>query len=524
MYQPNNYYKCDIDFNNIINLDIKPEQLLQKTNDIIILSNNLYDKISKLQNLDINYENIVNPLQDEFTRFSIFSNTCGFFQYVSTDEELQNMSLECQKLLNEHSINIYNRKDLYNVINNFYQKINNSKLFKTKYSEDYRFIKFIIRNFIRSGIQLNDNDKKQLNILEKQISDLELQFLNNLNKDNKILLFTKKELNGLSDDFINNLDKDNDKYKITLKYPIYFPCMKRITVNKTRQKLEYEFNRRCLNNISILINLIKLRNVRAQMLGYNNHLDFVTETEVIKNGESAIKFVKDLLNKTSKFVKQDIKILQKLINNPDITIDESNLLFYTELLEKSKYNIDKTKLKEFFPLKHVIDATLSIYQTLFSLVFKENTNLYTWHPSVLTYDVYSNKYSNDFIGTFYLDLYPRQNKYSHAMCYPLKPACSISTKKKIYPVSAIVTNFSSNNNLLEFNEVKTFFHEFGHVMHQLLGRTKFSLFSGTSTETDFVEAPSQMLENWCWEKEGLRKMSQHYLGLFEIIVFIIFIR
>lgn len=558
---------CNFDMSDWMNWS--SNNLLSKTTDIINDSRKIYNFIAGLSGKDICYENIIDKLQDETTRMNIFYSVVSFLQYVSPNDDIRNASMKCDVLLNNYFIELWNRKDVYKIINIFYKKIDKSDKFKNQFAEDYKYIQRIIRDFKRNGMELDDYNKDKLQNISEKISELEIKFTKNLNDVDTVLLFTKEQLDGLSEDFLSNLpttiaDKNQTikklnltlseqenieiskqlglntennfidenkvlKYEISMKYPIYKSCMRSVTVEATRKMLSHEFDRRCIEeNFPIILKLIELRNKRAKMVGYSDHLNYTTELLVSGNGEKVKNFLEDMIIKTTKSCKKDLNIL-KLIKGSDI--NPWDVAFYKEQIKKQNYNIDSNKLKEFFELKNTINKTLNIYQNLFGLKFVKNDDKIVWHNDVITYDVFNinkcknecinecknecmNECKNGYIGTFYMDLHPRPHKYNHAACFPLQPSCSLSNKNKIYPVSAIVTNFTKSNNdkpsLLSFDEVVTFFHEFGHIVHQLLGRSKFSLFSGSSTETDFVEAPSQMLENWCWEKESIKYLSKHY--------------
>jgi thimet oligopeptidase len=514
-----------------IDWTITDDDLIELTKQYILESSKIYDSIANLKQSEICYESIVNVLQDEYAIMNYFNNTASFLQYVLDNDDVRQASITCSKLLNEYFILINSRIDVYNKINAYYKGIYKNDEFKKKYPEDYKFIEKIIDNYNRNGVALDESNKKLLNEISIRITDLETDFSNNLNEENTEMIFSKDELKGLSPDFLNKLNVStddekkivdnyiNDKYSVNLKYSVYNPCMKRVESEETRKKLEYKFNTRCLNeNMKILIELLPLRDKKAKLLGYENHLEYITKNLVAKNGKNVNDMIDQIIEKTNSAIKSDINELKKLksknlkIDINDVHIFPYDIQYYQELLEKQDYNVDKNKLREYFPVDHVINTIFDIYQQLFELKFEESDKP-VWHSSVKAYSMYEDE---KFIGTFYLDLFPRMNKYGHAACFPLQPACSLSNKKLIYPVSAIVCNFSEptkdSPGLLDYNEVITFFHEFGHVIHQLLGRTKFSLFSGSNTEMDFVEAPSQMLENWCWEKESIKMLSKHYIS------------
>ncbi|XP_031205743.1 thimet oligopeptidase [Mastomys coucha] len=504
---------------NHLRWDLSAQQIRDLTTQLIEQTKCVYDRVGAQDFKDVSYESTLKALADVEVTYTVQRNILDFPQHVSPCKDIRTASTEADKKLSEFDVEMSMRQDVYQRVVWLQEKIPKDSL----KPEAARYLERLIKLGRRNGLHLPQDTQERIKNIKKRLSLLCIDFNKNLNEDTTFLPFTREELGGLPEDFLNSLEKTEDgKLKVTLKYPHYFPLLKKCHVPETRRLLEEAFNCRCKEeNCAILKELVSLRAQKSSLLGFHTHADYVLEMNMAKTSQTVATFLDELAQKLKPLGEQERAVILELKEAEctkrglpfDGRIHAWDMRYYMNQVEETRYRVDQNLLKEYFPMQVVTRGLLAIYQELLGLTFTLEEGAAAWHEDVRLYSV-RDASSGEEIGKFYLDLYPREGKYGHAACFGLQPGCLRQDGSRQLAIAAMVANFTKPTpdtpSLLQHDEVETYFHEFGHVMHQLCSQAEFAMFSGTHVERDFVEAPSQMLENWVWEKEPLTRMSQHY--------------
>jgi thimet oligopeptidase len=379
-----------------------------------------------------------------------------------------------------------------------------------------KFVRETIDDFERNGFALTAEKRRELERVNNRIDSLSLLFGQNIAEYKDQLLLSEADMKGLPEDFIKARKKQGDQYIITLDGPSYTTFMKYAESDAARRELYKKYmNRAADKNLTVLQQLLVERRKKAKLLGFESYGAYRTSDRMVKNSKTVWDFENDLVEKIREKSKKDLEelltIKRAYLKDPQVkTIDAWESSFYNNLLMKQKYALDAQEVQEYLSLDNVIRGLFNCTQQLFGIRYEEVKDASVWHPDVRTFDVLQ---QGNKIGRFYLDLFPRDNKYTHAACFPITPGKAYGSEYQ-QPVAALLCNFNAPTAdkpaLLTHAQAVTFFHEFGHVLHNMLTQAELASQSGTSVKRDFVEAPSQIFENWVWNYDVLKGFARHY--------------
>ncbi len=449
---------------------------------------------------------------------SIFFN----LNSAETNEEIQKIAQEASPILSEFSNDIVLNPELFKRVKQVYEQKQELDLS----IEQHTLLDKRYKSFSRNGANLSDTDKGTLRKIDKELSQLGLQFGENILAETnafELLLTDPADLAGLPEgakEAAKALAQSKDKkgWLITLDYPSYIPFMTYADNRSLRKQLAIAFGAKgfqnnALDNQKIVIKITTLRYQRSKLLGYASHADYVLEERMAGTPQQVFSFLNEILEKAKPAATEEFKRLSAFAKELD-GIDQLQKwdgTYYSEKLKQKLFQLDDEQLKPYFQLENVIDGVFTIATKLYGLHFTATDKVDTYNEEVKTYNV-TDKDGN-FIALFYADFHPRPGKRNGAWMTSYKSQM-IKNGKNIRPHVSIVCNFTkptpSKPSLLTFNEVTTLFHEFGHALHGMLANTTYSGLSGTSVYWDFVELPSQILENWCYEEEALQLFAKHY--------------
>ena len=449
---------------------------------------------------------------------SIFFN----LNSAETSPEMQQIAQEVSPLLTAFSNDLSLDPELFRRVKSVYEQKDSLSLD----TESQRLLDKSYKSFVRNGALLNEAEQQTLREIDKNLSRLQLEFGEHVLADTQIFslhITDELALDGLPDSVktaAEDLAKSKEKegWLFTLDYPSYVPFMKFSTQRSLREKMYKAFTSKGFqknenNNEAIVLDIVRLRHQRAQLLGYENHAQYVLEERMAKSPATVFDFSQNILDKALPAAKAELETL-KAYGKEQLGLERLEKWdgsFVGEKLRQATFNFEEEVLKPYLPLQACVKGMFEIAHKLYGLNFSEVNDIPVYHKEVSTYKVYDNK--GAFVSYFYTDFHPRPGKRGGAWMTSFRSQYK-KDGQDYRPQIAIVCNFSSPTSktpaLLTFQELTTLFHEFGHALHGMLANTTYPSLSGTSVSWDFVELPSQIMENWCYEKEALSLFAKHY--------------
>lgn len=463
------------------------------------------------------YGNTLQPLEDVDDLTVTAFGRYAFMRHVTTDDDVRAAAQACEEALEKHGIELSFRDDLYAAVRAYAASADAQALT----GERQRLLEKTLRDYRRNGFDLPPEQRERVKQLKERLVELDIAFSRNIDAWQDAILVTREELAGLPPSYIERLqtvDHDGDRrYRVSLDYPDLFPFMDNAESEDLRRELQEKFFRKGgEQNVALLEEAIGIRDELARLLGYDSWAAYVLDERMAKTPETVQAFLADLRAKVEPKLRLDLAGLtaekRAHTGDPDAVLQLWDWRFYHNRLRKTRYAVDEFEVARYFPLDATLDGMFAIYERLFGVRFVPLEGARSWHPDVRAFAV-EDAAAGDVRASFFMDLFPRPDKFGHAAAFSLVKGRALPDRSYQQPVSVIVANFTkpteSEPSLLKHDEVETLFHEFGHIVHQTLTRAETVRFSGTSVQRDFVEAPSQMLEHWCWLPDVLAGFTRH---------------
>jgi thimet oligopeptidase len=500
-------------FNEVIQFaDLTPEYIKEATKLSIKEARESLEKLYKIPKEQRNFDNTMLELDNIYNKAGNVYGNVYLMGSVHPDDVCRNRAEESKAEFAKFYNEIRLDENLYRAVKDYSETAEARSL--TGYKA--RFVQKTVEDFERNGFALRKEKRGELKIITDKISDLSLLFQKNIAEVDDYLLVDETEIDGLQDDYKNSRRTEDSKYKIDLSYPSYRPFMQYSNSDETRKELYTMFlNRASKENPEVLIKVLMLRKQMAELLDFKTYAEYRVGDRMAKIPQNVWDFENNLVDKLKEKARMDYDELLS-VKRTKLGTDTINVIqpwesgYYNNILLKEKYELDQNLVKEYFETNNVIDGLFQIAQHLFDVEFEEVKNPSVWYEGVRLFNV---KQDGKILSRFSIDLYPRANKYSHAACFPMIGGKETEQGYQL-PTATLVCNFPAPTadmpSLLPHGDVETFFHEFGHVLHNVLTKTKLSSHSGTSVSRDFVEAPSQIFENWTWNYESLKLFAKHY--------------
>ena len=451
------------------------------------------------------FENVFAALDEIKNKIGTTSNNCFMFHWVANDAALRDKGFAEYQLLDSLSTVIYSDKGIYDKMISFKKSLSYKDLKGNKKT----LVDDMIEGFERSGVNLTPEKLQKYKALTKEIGELSSDYSNNMNSSNEILTLDENGANGLPESFKLNYKVAEGKYEIPIINATSETVLNNATTEEIRKAYYTKFyNRAADKNIAILDSMVKKRDELAKLMGYPTYAAYALVPKMASNPTTVWNFINDLVSRSSEKAKSDVTLLQNEkraeTGQDNDVLKPWDIAFYKNQIIKKQYNVNNEEIRDYFPMEDCLKGMMAIYQKLFGFEFKKVTNPSVWNDDVEMYEVYE---TGKLKGRFYLDLFPRPNKETWFYGVNI-----VSGKGSEIPVSMLLGNFTkptkTQPSLLSQKELKTLFHEFGHIMNMMSYHGDYS--SQQESKADFTESMSQMLENWVLDYDIVSSFAKNY--------------
>ncbi|MFD0699388.1 M3 family metallopeptidase [Myroides pelagicus] len=500
---------------------IKTEDYIPAFNKAIQDTKNEIEAITS-NNSTPTFENTLEALTYSGMELDVLSNIFFNLNSAETNDEMQKIAQEVAPMLSALSNDISLNEELFKRVKAVYEQkdgLNLTTEQETLLTKNYK-------SFVRNGALLSEDKKKRLRAIDAQLSTTALKFGENVLAEThkyQLHITAEQDLAGLPEGAIEEAkalaeQEGKEGWVFTLDYPSYIPFMTYADNRELRKEMAIAGGKKAFqdneyNNEANVLSIVNLRHERANLLGYATHAHFVLEERMAQSPDKVNAFLEELLAKAKPAADKEFAELTAFAKKTDgiDQLEKWDGSYYSEKLKQERFSLDDELLKPYFQLENVLDGAYQVANKLYGLVFTEVHTIEKYHADVRTFEVTNE--AGDFIAVFYTDFFPRKGKRNGAWMTSFKNQY-IKEGVNERPHISIVCNFTkptaTKPSLLTFNEVTTLFHEFGHALHGMLANTTYPSLSGTNVYWDFVELPSQVMENWCYEKEALELFAKHY--------------
>ncbi|EHA23688.1 hypothetical protein ASPNIDRAFT_180255 [Aspergillus niger ATCC 1015] len=497
--------------------DVTPTAILDHANHVI---HRVQLEVDQLLNTvaigDATIDTLVRPLGDIDNEFKYEVQYIALFQSVAPSPDLRKASSEAVNLVNQAYLALFQDERLFALVDAVHGNVNED----IQDGELMGLLSRFHRMFVDNGLRLTGADRDRFQHIAKRLLELRVQFMDNIATDPGSLWISTDELEGLDDGLLKNLERGPSGTRIRLDRPTVSTILGKCSVAQTRRDVFLSSQTIYPQNVKVFQETIRLRHEAARLLGFPSFAAQQLRHQLVKSPSAVTDLLEDLGHKLQPLAISELQALQAFagIGSPLHLWDFD---YYHRRMLQEQYSVSHDLISEYFPAEHTIQRMLGIFERLFGLSIKEvteKTDRHVWHPDVRVFAVRDKQESScSFLGYLYTDIYPRPGKYNHAANFNIHPGFQKKDGTQSPVATALVCNVSpataDRPALLQHREVISLFHELGHGMHDLLGRAKHALFSGHRTVRDFVEAPSQLLEYWCWVPECLQQLNCHYTYL-----------